>query len=48
MTAHRFQEKYSGVQIYVWHASDEITARSKFASTVKNPENWIFLGTTTI
>lgn len=48
MTAHRFQEKFTGVQMYVWHAADEMTARSKFASTVKNPENWMFLGTVTI
>ena len=48
MTAHRFQEKFTGAQMYICHAADEMTARSRFAGTVISPENWIFLGTTTI
>jgi hypothetical protein len=43
--AHCFQEKYTGVQIFVYHAKDEHDAKFKFYKTVINHENWIYMGT---
>lgn len=48
MTAHRFQEQYTGIQIYVWHCVSESDAKQAFRSLVINSDNWIFLGTITI
>lgn len=42
--AHTFQEKYTGVQIMVYHCKSEDEARTKFESTVMLPNNWIYLG----
>jgi hypothetical protein len=47
MKAHVFQEKYTGVQIYIWHCEDEDQARTKFDKVVMLPNNWIFLKTVT-
>lgn len=43
MKAHKFQEKYTGVQIFIWHSPSEDHARSKFNGVVMNPDNWVFL-----
>lgn len=48
MTAHRFQEQYTGIQIYVWHCNTKEIAIEKFRALVINPDNWIVLGTITI
>ena len=48
MIACKFQERYTEVQIYVWHCETETKAKEKFRTLVVNPDNWIFLGTTTI
>lgn len=44
ITAHSFQEKFTGVQIFVFHCKDEIQAKSKFSTLVVNSDNWIYLG----
>ena len=43
MKKYRFQEKYTGVQITVYHCRSVEMARSKFNNIVINPDNWIFL-----
>lgn len=42
--AHVFQHKYSGVQIFVYHVTDEIQAKQKFAGIVNDSDDWIYLG----
>ena len=44
MKAHKFQEKYTGCQMFIWHCESESQARNKFTGVVVNPDNWIFLG----
>ncbi len=41
---HTFQEKYTGVQITVYHVDSEDEAREKFESIVMLPNNWIYIG----
>lgn len=38
-----FQEKYSGLQIFVYHAVNEFNAKSKLTGLVINPDNWIYI-----
>lgn len=45
--AHVFQEKYTGVQIFVYHCKDEIDAKLEFQNLVINHNNWIYLGVKT-
>lgn len=42
--AHVFQEKYTGVQIFVYHVKDSYYAFEKLRSLVIIEENWIYLG----
>lgn len=42
--AHVFQHKYIGVQIFVFHVTDEITAKSRFQDVVLDVDLWIYLG----
>lgn len=42
-TAHRFQHKYTGVQILVWHQNSKEEARKKFCSKVIEDRHWIYL-----
>lgn len=48
MKAYVFQEKYTGSQMYIWHKHNEFQAKDSFASTVINPDNWLFLKIVTI
>lgn len=48
MEAHVFQEKYTGVQIFVFHCVDSLSAKSKFATIVNDSDNWVFLGKKTV
>ena len=40
--AYVFQEKYRGLQMFVYDAIDEIDAKSKLAGLVVSPYNWIY------
>ncbi len=42
---HRFQEKYSGIQIIVWHKPDKDLAKRELVNRVVNPNDWVYLGT---
>ena len=42
--AHVFQEKYTGVQIFVYNCLDEYDAKLQFYKVVINHENWQYLG----
>ena len=42
--AHVFQHKFTGVQMFVYHTSDEITAKHKFSDVVLDVDLWIYLG----
>lgn len=48
MEAHVFQEKYTGVQMFVFHCVDSASAKSKFNGVVINSDNWVYLGTKTV
>ena len=48
MKAHKFQEKYTGCQMYIWHCESEQQARSKFIGLVTTPDNWVFIETINI
>lgn len=48
MEAHVFQEKYTGVQMFVFHCVDSTQAKSKFAKVVIDSDNWVYLGTKTV
>jgi hypothetical protein len=39
----RFQEKYTGVQIVVYHCKSIDDARLQFSKIVCIPENWIYV-----
>ena len=39
-----FQHKFTGVQIFVYHAKDEHDARIQFWNLVNDVESWIYLG----
>ena len=41
--AYVFQEKYRGLQIFVYHANNIDDAKSKLAGLVVSPYNWIYL-----
>lgn len=41
--AHVFQHKYTGVQIFVYHAKDIDQAKREISLVVKEPENWVYL-----
>jgi len=43
MRAHKFQEKYTGCQMVIWHCESEEQARRKFICVVINPDNWTFI-----
>lgn len=34
--------------MFVFHCKDSISAKAKFASVVKDSDNWLFLGTKTV
>jgi len=42
--AHVFQHNTTGVQIFVYHCSDEYSAKLKFFKIVINHEDWLYLG----
>ena len=42
--AHVFQEKYTGVQIFVYNCLDKYDAKLQFYKVVINHENWQYLG----
>lgn len=42
--AHVFQEKYTGVQIFVYHCMNEFEARVKFYPIVIDEDNWQYIG----
>jgi hypothetical protein len=42
--AHVFQHNTTGVQIFVYHCTTELTARAQFASIVHNHQDWVYLG----
>jgi len=42
---YRFQEKYTGQQIIIWNAPDEVAAGFDLYETVRRPKDWILLGT---
>ncbi len=46
--AYVFQHRYTGVQIFVFHAIDEISAKKKFYKDVVEHNNWIYLGIKTV
>lgn len=46
--AHRFQHKYTGLQILVWHKNSIEEARSELFGMVSVPNNWIYLDKVTI
>lgn len=39
-----FQEKYTAVQIFVYHCDNMIQAKSKLSILVNYPENWNYIG----
>lgn len=41
--AYVFQHKYTGVQIFVYHAKDIEDAKYKFKYIVIKPEDWVYL-----
>lgn len=48
MEAHVFQEKYTGLQMFVYHCVDSDIAKSILASIVINSDNWVYLGKKTV
>lgn len=46
--AHVFQHNTTGVQMFVFHAKDEIQARLKFCNIVIGHIDWIYLGEKTV
>lgn len=49
--AHVFQHKYTGVQIFIYHRTCEMTARFEFESIVIDDRDWTYIGiktTTTV
>ena len=44
MIAHRFQEAYTGCQMYIWHCETEQKAKERFQEIVINPHDWQYLG----
>lgn len=43
MSAHVFQHKYTGVQIFVFHVEDEVSAKMKFYNIVTEHTDWVYL-----
>ena len=41
--AHVFQHKYTGVQIFVYHAEDINEAKRTMSLVVIEPEKWVYL-----
>lgn len=42
--AHTFQEQYTGIQIFVFHAKSKEDAQRKFAHLVLDSSNWLYCG----
>lgn len=42
--AHVFQHDITGVQIFVYHANDYVSAKKKFYNLVIDGHLWIYLG----
>lgn len=45
VTAHVFQHKFSGVQIFVYHEKDQVSAKQQFYKIVVEHTDWMYLGT---
>lgn len=46
-TAHVFQHKFTGVQIFVYHRATKEIAKTEFVHLVLNPDDWIYIGVKT-
>ena len=44
ISAYVFQNKFSGVQIFVYHSANEIQAKQKFYEDVIEIEDWVYIG----
>jgi len=42
--AHVFQHKYTGLQLFVYHQPDEVTATNEVYKSMSNTNHWIYIG----
>ena len=42
--AHVFQHNYTGVQMFIYHCVDEVSAKYKLWSVVVDKDKWTYLG----